>query len=63
MLERLAAALDIKSHQLFAVAATPEEALSLLRRDILEEMAQLTANIERAAVKAIKETLAGNCKK
>lgn len=63
MLERLAAALDIETHQLFEVSATPEKALSLLRQDIVDEMAQLAANMERVVAKTIKETLSGNCTK
>jgi transcriptional regulator with XRE-family HTH domain len=62
MLERLAAALDIKTHQLFEVSTTPEEALALLRQDIVNEIGQLTANIERVVAKTIKETLADACK-
>jgi transcriptional regulator with XRE-family HTH domain len=62
MQERLAAALDIETHQLFEVSTTPEKALSLLRQDIIDEMTQLGANIERAVAKTIQETLAGNCK-
>jgi transcriptional regulator with XRE-family HTH domain len=59
VLERLAAALDIATHQLFEVSTTPEEALTLLRRDIVHEMERLTANMERMVAKTIKEALAG----
>jgi transcriptional regulator with XRE-family HTH domain len=62
MQERLAAALEIEAHQLFAADPSPEETLSLLRRDIIDEMAQLGANMERAVAKTIRETLAGGCK-
>ncbi|GHU16909.1 hypothetical protein FACS1894163_07130 [Spirochaetia bacterium] len=62
MLERLATALDIETHQLFGVSTTPEEALTLLRQDIVSEMGQLAANVERVVAKGIKEALADNCK-
>jgi transcriptional regulator with XRE-family HTH domain len=63
MLERLAAALGIESHQLFAVSPGPKEALSLLRQDILDEMTRLSATVERVVAETIVETLAENCKK
>jgi transcriptional regulator with XRE-family HTH domain len=56
MLERLAAALGIETHLLFEVSTTPEEALKLLRKDIVSEIGQLV-------VKAIQDTLADECKK
>jgi transcriptional regulator with XRE-family HTH domain len=62
MLERLAAALGVETHRLFEVATTPEEALSLLRQGIIDEMIQLSANMERVVAKTIQETLAGKCK-
>jgi transcriptional regulator with XRE-family HTH domain len=55
MLDRLAKALDIETYKLFEMSATPEEALTLLRRDIVNE-------IEQLVVKAIKETLSGEFK-
>jgi transcriptional regulator with XRE-family HTH domain len=58
MLERLAIALGIETYRLFEVAATPEEALLLLRQDIVNEMTQLTANMERVVANTIQETLA-----
>jgi transcriptional regulator with XRE-family HTH domain len=61
MLERLAVALGIETHRLFEVSTTPEEALSLLRREIVNEMTQLAANMERVVAKTIQETLAGTC--
>jgi transcriptional regulator with XRE-family HTH domain len=62
MLERLAAALEIETHQLFAVSTTPEEALLLLRQDIVNEMTQVATNMERVVAKAIEETLDKKCK-
>jgi transcriptional regulator with XRE-family HTH domain len=55
MLDRLAKALGIETYKLFEMPATPEEALKLLRQDIVSE-------IEQLVVKTIKETLAGECK-
>jgi transcriptional regulator with XRE-family HTH domain len=54
-LNRLAQALDIETYKLFEMSTTPEEALKLLRQDIVNE-------IEQLVVKAIKETLASECK-
>jgi transcriptional regulator with XRE-family HTH domain len=56
MLERLAAALDVETYRLFEMAATPDEALKLLRKDIVSEIGQVV-------VKAIQDTLADECKK
>jgi transcriptional regulator with XRE-family HTH domain len=55
MLDRLAGALNIETYKLFEMPAAPEEALRLLRRDIVCE-------IEQLVVKAIKETLADKTK-
>jgi transcriptional regulator with XRE-family HTH domain len=52
MLDRLAGALGIETYKLFEMPAAPEDALRLLRQDIVTE-------IEQLVVKAIKETLAG----
>jgi transcriptional regulator with XRE-family HTH domain len=55
MLDRLAKALNIETYKLFEMPAAPEEALKLLRQDIVSE-------IEQVVVKTIKETLSENCK-
>jgi transcriptional regulator with XRE-family HTH domain len=55
MLDRLAKALDIETYKLFEMPTTPEEALKLLRQDIVSE-------IEQLVVKAIKETFTAECK-
>jgi hypothetical protein len=55
MPDRLAGALNIETYKLFEVSATPEEALRLLRQDIVSE-------IEQLVIKAIRETLAGKPK-
>ncbi|MDR3192099.1 MAG: helix-turn-helix transcriptional regulator [Treponema sp.] len=62
MLERLAIALDIEPHELFNVEASPEDAFTLLRQDIVSEMGQLAANIERVVAEAIEKNLSGECK-
>jgi transcriptional regulator with XRE-family HTH domain len=56
VLDRLAKALGIETYKLFEMSTTPEEALILLRQDIVSE-------IEQLVVKAIKETLAAESKK
>ncbi|MDR3167900.1 MAG: helix-turn-helix transcriptional regulator [Treponema sp.] len=61
MLERLAAALDVEPHELFSVETSPEDALTLLRQDIVSEMGQLAANIERLIGEAVKKAIAENC--
>jgi transcriptional regulator with XRE-family HTH domain len=58
MLERLAVALGIETHRLFEVSSTPEEALALLRQDIVNEMARLAVNMERVVAKTIQKTIA-----
>ena len=62
MLERLALALNIETHKLFEVSTGPEEALALLRQDIVDEIARLTANMEQVVAMSIKEALAEECK-
>jgi transcriptional regulator with XRE-family HTH domain len=57
MLERLATALAIEPHELFNVEATPEDALTLLRQDIVSEMGQLAAHIEQVVAVAIEKNL------
>ncbi|MDR2480135.1 MAG: helix-turn-helix transcriptional regulator [Treponema sp.] len=56
MLERLAIGLGFETHRLFGVSTTPEEALSLLQQDIVNEMTQLTANMEQVVANTIKKT-------
>ena len=40
MLERIAEALDIETHELFSVGSTPQKELELLRQDIIAEVAK-----------------------
>jgi transcriptional regulator with XRE-family HTH domain len=59
VLDRIAGALDIKTYQLFAVPASPEEAMEQLRRDIVSEIKQ---TIGESVAEALKEALADNRK-
>jgi transcriptional regulator with XRE-family HTH domain len=52
VLERLAEALGIETHQLFTLAPTPQNELEKLRQDIIEEV-----------VRAIKQSFAEESKK
>jgi transcriptional regulator with XRE-family HTH domain len=61
MLERLAQALGIGAHKLFEAPTSPEESLSLLRQDIVNEIGRLTANLERVVASSIKEAFAKEC--
>jgi transcriptional regulator with XRE-family HTH domain len=55
MLERLAAALNIETHQLVKVSASPEEALERLHRSIVMDIKQVVRE-------AVKESFAEACK-
>jgi transcriptional regulator with XRE-family HTH domain len=59
VLDRIAGAMNIKTHQLFAVPTSPEEAMEQLRRDIVSEIKQ---TVDEAVAKAVKEAFADNCK-
>jgi transcriptional regulator with XRE-family HTH domain len=54
MLERLAEALSIETHELFAVSPSPHDELERLRQNIVGEVEQLI-------VKTIQKTLAEEC--
>jgi len=56
MLERLAAALGIKSNELFSVAISPERAIEALQRAVLENMDH---SIEKALNKAFEKQCIG----
>ncbi|MDR1893595.1 MAG: helix-turn-helix transcriptional regulator [Spirochaetales bacterium] len=55
VLERLAKAFGIETHQLFEVSTTPEEALERLHRSIVTDIRQVVRE-------TIQETLSGECK-
>jgi len=55
MLERLALALEIKTHELFIMPSDTENALERLQESIV-------ANIKQVVARTIKEVLTGECK-
>jgi transcriptional regulator with XRE-family HTH domain len=59
VLARIAGALNIKTYQLFAVPASPEEAMEQLRRDIISEIKQ---TVGESVAEAVKEAFTNNCK-
>jgi transcriptional regulator with XRE-family HTH domain len=59
VLDRIAGALHIKTYQLFAVPASPEEALERLHESIVKDIKQVvTEAVERAVPAAIQKMLA-----
>ncbi|MCL2186949.1 MAG: helix-turn-helix transcriptional regulator [Treponema sp.] len=56
MLERLANALEIETHQLFTVPPSPEDAMEQLRISIVKDIDQVVAD-------AVKKAIAENCGK
>ena len=56
MLERIAQALDIKSHELFAVKPSPEEAMEKIHNT-------LVSNIERVVTEAVEKAIQNQEKK
>jgi len=52
VLDRIAGALGIETHELFSVAPTPQNELQQLRNDIIGEV-----------VEAVKQSFAEECKK
>jgi transcriptional regulator with XRE-family HTH domain len=55
MLERLATALDVETHQLVEVSATPEDALEPLRQSIVTDIKQVVRE-------AVKKSFVEECK-
>jgi transcriptional regulator with XRE-family HTH domain len=51
VLERLAAAMNIKVYELFLIDHSPREELELLRQDIISEMKQTFGDIIEQAIK------------
>jgi transcriptional regulator with XRE-family HTH domain len=45
VLERIAAALEIKSHELFTVSQTPENAIEKLHKDIIKEVREVITEV------------------
>jgi transcriptional regulator with XRE-family HTH domain len=52
MLERLATALGIETHELFAVPASPENALERLHQEVLQDIKQVVGEAVEKAVAA-----------
>jgi transcriptional regulator with XRE-family HTH domain len=59
VLDRIAGALNIKTHQLFTVPVSPEEAMEQLRRDIVNEIKQ---TVGESVAEAVKEAFEDHCK-
>jgi len=62
VLERLAAALGIKSNELFSVSDSPEVALEQLQMAVLGKLDQKLANFEQVIECAVKKAIEENCK-
>jgi hypothetical protein len=56
MLDRLAAALEIETYQLFIVKPSPEDAMERLHDT-------LAGNIERIVSEAVERAVSANCKR
>ena len=67
VLERLADALGIESHELFSVSYSAKKELENLRNDIIREVKTLNEsfakNITDEVINAMKQTLSDECKK
>jgi transcriptional regulator with XRE-family HTH domain len=61
MLERLAKALGIETHQLFNVSTSSEEVLKRLHQSIVTDIQQGITDMKQAVAEAVKEALAGEC--
>jgi transcriptional regulator with XRE-family HTH domain len=58
VLERIAGALNIKTHQLFAVPASPEESMERLHESIVNDIERVvTEAVERAVPAAMQKAL------
>ncbi|GHU03983.1 transcriptional regulator [Spirochaetia bacterium] len=62
MLERLAKALNIETHQLMEVSASPEEALERLHQSIVTDIRQVMTDMKQVVRETIQDTLADDCK-
>jgi transcriptional regulator with XRE-family HTH domain len=60
VLERLAAALDIKSNELFSVAASPEIAMEQLQMAILGKLDQKLVDFDQVIEYAVKKAIEEN---
>ena len=63
VLDRLAAALGIKSNELFSVSDSPEIAMEQLQMAILGKLDQKLVNFDQVIKRAVKEAIAENADK
>ena len=61
VLERLAAALGIKSNELFSVADSPERAMEQLQQAILDSINQRLDNLDQAIEYALDRAIEKRC--
>jgi len=61
VLERLAAALGIKSNELFSVSDSPEIAMEQLQMAILDKLDQKLLNFNQVIEYAVKKAIEENC--
>jgi transcriptional regulator with XRE-family HTH domain len=63
VLGRLAAALEIEPHELFAAPPAPEWALEQVRQEVITDIRAVLADIEKVVGKAVEKAVADRCKK
>ncbi|GHV81339.1 hypothetical protein AGMMS49944_31300 [Spirochaetia bacterium] len=63
MLGRLATALEIEPHELFAVPPSPEWILEQVRQEVITDIRAVLADIEKVVDKAVEKAVADKCKK
>jgi transcriptional regulator with XRE-family HTH domain len=62
MLERLAKAFNIESHELFSVEPAPDEAFEQMRRSIVSDIKQEITEMKRVVIQAIEKNRAASVK-
>ncbi|MDR0554790.1 MAG: helix-turn-helix domain-containing protein [Treponema sp.] len=63
VLGRLAAALEVEPHELFAAPPTPEWALEQVRQEVIADIRAVLADIEKVVGKAVEKVLTDKGKK
>jgi transcriptional regulator with XRE-family HTH domain len=63
VLGRIAVALGIEPHELFAAPPSPEWALERLHKEVITDIRAVLANIENVVGKAVEKAVADKCKK
>ena len=61
VLDRLAAALGIRSNELFSVADSPEIAMEQLQKEFLGKLDQKLVNFDQVIEYAVKKAIEENC--